>query len=300
MFKFNKTVIFALVVLMVLSVLAGCGNKTASTEPKQDQNSQTNQGQTSQQRTDNSGQNTTSEDDIIQKIKNSGKLVMATSADYPPYEFHDISGGKDEITGFDVDIARAIAKELGVQLEIKDMAFDGVLPALLAKKVDIAIAAFTITEERKKSVNFSDPYLDGGQQIVTYKGSGIKGKEDLKGKTIGVQLSTTGEAEAKKIEGAKLKQFDRVDAVMLDLMNKRVDAAIVGSVVADAYLKLNPDKFEKAGDKLNSEQNGIPVRKEDTKLLEVVNKVLKDLKDSGEYDKLVQKWFVDFKPVEKK
>ncbi|MDK2880185.1 MAG: arginine/lysine/histidine transporter system substrate-binding protein [Thermoanaerobacteraceae bacterium] len=300
MFKFNKTVIFALVVLMVLSVLAGCGNKTASTEPKQDQNSQTNQGQTSQQGTDNSGQNTASEDDIIQKIKNSGKLVMATSADYPPYEFHDISGGKDEITGFDVDIARAIAKELGVQLEIKDMAFDGVLPALLAKKVDIAIAAFTITEERKKSVNFSDPYLDGGQQIVTYKGSGIKGKEDLKGKTIGVQLSTTGEAEAKKIEGAKLKQFDRVDAVMLDLMNKRVDAAIVGSVVADAYLKLNPDKFEKAGDKLNSEQNGIPVRKEDTKLLEVVNKVLKDLKDSGEYDKLVQKWFVDFKPVEKK
>ncbi|RKL63272.1 basic amino acid ABC transporter substrate-binding protein [Thermoanaerobacteraceae bacterium SP2] len=285
---------------MVLSVLAGCGNKTASTEPKQDQNSQTNQGQTSQQGTDNSGQNTASEDDIIQKIKNSGKLVMATSADYPPYEFHDISGGKDEITGFDVDIARAIAKELGVQLEIKDMAFDGVLPALLAKKVDIAIAAFTITEERKKSVNFSDPYLDGGQQIVTYKGSGIKGKEDLKGKTIGVQLSTTGEAEAKKIEGAKLKQFDRVDAVMLDLMNKRVDAAIVGSVVADAYLKLNPDKFEKAGDKLNSEQNGIPVRKEDTKLLEVVNKVLKDLKDSGEYDKLVQKWFVDFKPVEKK
>ncbi|AYO32196.1 basic amino acid ABC transporter substrate-binding protein [Biomaibacter acetigenes] len=285
---------------MILSVLAGCGNKTASTEPKQDQNSQTNQGQSSQQGTDNSGQNTASEDDIIQKIKNSGKLVMATSADYPPYEFHDISGGKDEITGFDVDIARAIAKELGVQLEIKDMAFDGVLPALLAKKVDIAIAAFTITEERKKSVNFSEPYLDGGQQIVTYKGSGIKGKEDLKGKTIGVQLSTTGEAEAKKIEGAKLKQFDRVDAVMLDLMNKRVDAAIVGSVVADAYLKLNPDKFEKAGDKLNSEQNGIPVRKEDTKLLEVVNKVLKDLKDSGEYDKLVQKWFVDFKPVEKK
>lgn len=300
MFKFNKTVIFALVILMVLSVLAGCGNKTSSTEPKQDQNSQTNQGQSSQQGTDNSSQNTASEDDIIQKIKNSGKLVMATSADYPPYEFHDISGGKDEITGFDVDIARAIAKELGVQLEIKDMAFDGVLPALLAKKVDIAIAAFTITEERKKSVNFSDPYLDGGQQIVTYKGSGIKGKEDLKGKTIGVQLSTTGEAEAKKIEGAKLKQFDRVDAVMLDLMNKRVDAAIVGSVVADAYLKLNPDKFEKAGDKLNSEQNGIPVRKEDTKLLEVVNKVLKDLKDSGEYDKLVQKWFVDFKPVEKK
>lgn len=298
MIKLKRAAVFGLIIIMVLSVLAGCGNKAASTKPNQDQAAQGNENQSSQQPADNG--NGAGEEDIVQKIKNSGKLVMATSADYPPYEFHDISGGKDEITGFDIDIAKAIAKELGVELEIKDMAFDGILPALLAKKVDIAIAAFTITEERKKSVNFSDPYLDGGQQIVTYKGSGIKGKDDLKGKTIGVQLSTTGEAEAKKIEGAKLKQFDRVDAVMLDLMNKRVDAAIVGSVVADAYLKLNPDKFEKAGDKLNSEQNGIPIRKEDTKLLEVVNKVLKDLKDSGEYDKLVQKWFVDFKPVEKK
>ncbi|HHW03133.1 MAG TPA: basic amino acid ABC transporter substrate-binding protein [Thermoanaerobacterales bacterium] len=285
---------------MAISLLAGCGSSTSSTEQKQDQASQGSNQSSADSQSSGSNQNTAGDQDIVEKIKSSGKLVMATSADYPPYEFHDISGGKDEITGFDIDIAKAIAKELGVQLEIKDMAFDGVLPALLSKKVDIAIAAFTITEERKKSVNFSDPYLDGGQQIVTYKGSPIKGKEDLKGKTIGVQLSTTGEEEAKKIQGAKLKQFDRVDAVMLELMNKRIDAAIVGSVVADAYVKLNPDKFVKAGDKLNSEQNGIPIRKEDTKLLEVVNKVLKDLKDSGEYDKLVQKWFVDFKPAEKK
>ncbi|MCR4431710.1 MAG: basic amino acid ABC transporter substrate-binding protein [Tepidanaerobacteraceae bacterium] len=297
MIKFKRAAVLVLIVVLIASLLTGCGSKAASTA--QQGQTQTEQGQSSQQSASSSSQSA-GEEDIVQKIKNSGKLVMATSADYPPYEFHDISGGKDEITGFDIDIAKAIAKELGVELEIKDMAFDGILPALLAKKVDIAIAAFTITEERKKSVNFSDPYLDGGQQIVTYKGSGIKGKEDLKGKTIGVQLSTTGEAEAKKIQGAKLKQFDRVDAVMLDLMNKRVDAAIVGKVVADAYIKLNPDKYEMAGDKLNSEQNGIPIRKEDTKLLEVVNKVLKDLKDSGEYDKLVQKWFVDFKPVEKK
>jgi len=298
MFKLNKAVVFGLVVLMVLSVLAGCGNNTASTEPEQDQQGQANQDQSDQQAADNGSQNAAEEEDIVQKIKDSGKLVMATSADYPPYEFYDLSGGKDEITGFDVDIAKAIAKELGVELEIKDMGFDGILPALLAKKVDIAISAFTITEKRKKSVNFSDPYFDGGQQIVTYKGSGIKSKEDLDGKTVGVQLSTTGEAEAEKIKGAKLKQFDKVDAVMLDLMNKRIDAAVVGRVVAEAYIKQNPDKFEIAGDKLNSEQNGVPIRKEDTKLLEVVNKALKDLKDSGEYDKLVQKWFVDFKPAE--
>ncbi|MDI3481906.1 MAG: arginine/lysine/histidine transporter system substrate-binding protein [Tepidanaerobacteraceae bacterium] len=298
MIKFNRAAVAVLIIFMVMSILAGCGNKAASTQPKQEQVAQSSENQSFQQ-SDATSQNS-GEEDIVQKIKSSGKLVIATSADYPPYEFHDISGGKDEIVGFDIDIAKAIAKELGVELEIKDMAFDGVLPALLSKKVDLAIAAFTITEERKKSVNFSDPYLDGGQQIVTYKGSSIKGKEDLKGKTIGVQLGTTGEAEAKKIEGAKLKQFDRVDAVMLDLMNKRIDAAIVGKVVADAYIKLNPDKYELAGDKLNSEQNGIPIRKEDTKLLEVVNKVLKDLKDSGEYEKLVQKWFVDFKPAEKK
>jgi polar amino acid transport system substrate-binding protein len=298
MFRLKKIFILALIVIIAAGILAGCGKPAATSEQKQEASNQ-QQETSDQQNSGSDNQSAPQQESIVDKIKSSGKLVIATSADYPPYEFHDLSGGKDEIKGFDIDIANAIAKELGVQLEIKDMAFDSVLPALLSKKVDLAIAAFTITEERKKSVNFSDPYFDGGQQIVTYKGSGIKSKEDLKGKKIGVQISTTGEEEAKKIEGAKLKQFDLVTEAVLELKNKRVDAIIVGEVVAKAYTAENPD-LEIVGERLNSEQNGIPVRKEDTDLLEVVNKVIKDLKDSGEYDKLVKKWFIDFKPVEKK
>ncbi|WP_422446943.1 basic amino acid ABC transporter substrate-binding protein [Thermoanaerobacterium sp. DL9XJH110] len=298
MFSLKKIFILALIVIIAAGILAGCG-KPAATSGQKPEASNQQQEASAQQNSGSGNQGAPQQESIVDKIKSSGKLVIATSADYPPYEFHDLSGGKDEIKGFDIDIANAIAKELGVQLDIKDMAFDSVLPALLSKKVDLAIAAFTITEERKKSVNFSDPYFDGGQQIVTYKGSGIKSKEDLKGKKIGVQISTTGEEEAKKIEGAKLKQFDLVTEAVLELKNKRVDAIIVGEVVAKAYTAENPD-LEIVGERLNSEQNGIPVRKEDTELLKVVNKVIKDLKDSGEYDKLVKKWFIDFKPVENK
>jgi polar amino acid transport system substrate-binding protein len=298
MFSLKKIFILTLIVIIAAGILAGCG-KPAATSGQKPEASNQQQEASAQQNSGSGNQGAPQQESIVDKIKSSGKLVIATSADYPPYEFHDLSGGKDEIKGFDIDIASAIAKELGVQLDIKDMAFDSVLPALLSKKVDLAIAAFTITEERKKSVNFSDPYFDGGQQIVTYKGSGIKSKEDLKGKKIGVQISTTGEEEAKKIEGAKLKQFDLVTEAVLELKNKRVDAIIVGEVVAKAYTAENPD-LEIVGERLNSEQNGIPVRKEDTELLKVVNKVIKDLKDSGEYDKLVKKWFIDFKPVENK
>lgn len=274
---FKKGLVLTIVLLLSMSLLfltAGCGQKTAGTDENKSQQ---------QEKT------------IVDKIKERGKIVIATCADYPPYEFHDLKGGKDEIVGFDIDIAKAIADELGVELEIQDMTFDGILPALLANQIDLAIAAFTITEERKKSVDFSDPYFDGGQRILTYKGSGVENKNDLIGKTIAVQVGTTGEEEAKKIEGANLVQFNQVTEIALELVNKRVDAAIVGSVVAEAYAKTH-DSLIAVGDLLNSEQNGIPVRKEDKELLAVVNKVIADLKADGTYDKLVKKWFIDFNP----
>ncbi|ADL08314.1 basic amino acid ABC transporter substrate-binding protein [Thermosediminibacter oceani] len=250
-----------------------------------------------QKASQDAGSSQVEQQDTVDKIKKAGKLVIGTSADYPPFEFHQVTGGKDEIVGFDIDIAKAIAKELGVDLEIKDMAFESIIPAVLSKTVDLGIAGFTITEERLKSVNFSDPYIDGGQQIITYKGSGVKSKEDLNGKTIGVQLGTTGEEIAKKIEGAKLKQFDKVGAAVLDLMNKRVEAVIVDLPVAQAFVTNNPDKLELAGEPLDDAAKAVVIRKEDQKLLDVVNKVIKDLKDSGEYDRLVKEWFVDYKPA---
>lgn len=270
--------IFAILMILVfaMTIAAGCGQNQSQEAANTQENAQ---------------------EDAVERIKKAGKLVVGTSADYPPFEFHQMTNGKDEIVGFDIDLAKAIADELGVELEIKDIDFKSIIPAMLANTVDIGIAGFTITEERKKSVNFSEPYMEGGQQIVTYKGSGIKSKEDLAGKTIGVQISTTGEEIAKQIEGAKLKQFDTVDAAMLDLLNKRIEAVIVDLPVAKAYADSNQDKLELIGDMLDDADKAVVLRKEDTTLLEVVNKVIKDLKDSGELDNLVKKWFVDYKPA---
>lgn len=277
--------IFTILAIIVFAAVfafgaAGCGQKQTASE----------------QNARGSANTQESAQDEVERIKKAGKLVVGTSADYPPFEFHQVVNGKDQIVGFDIDLAKAIADELGVELEIKDMDFKSIIPAVLTKTVDIGIAGFTITEERKKSVNFSEPYLEGGQQIITYVGSGVKSKEDLKGKTIGVQISTTGEEEAKKIEGAKLKQFDTVDAAMMDLLNKRIEAVIIDFAVAQAYAASNPGKLELIGDMLDDAAKAVVLRKEDVKLLEVVNKVIKDLKESGEHEKLVKKWFVDFKP----
>lgn len=282
--KYFKITALLMVILLMATVLFGCAQKETS------QNNQ------SQQQTNQQNNNSNQPVDTVDAIKKAGKLVVGTSADYPPFEFHDISSGKDVIAGFDIDLAKAIAKELGVELEIKDMSFDTIISAVLTKKVDMGIAGFTITEERKKSVNFSIPYIQGGQQIITYKGSGITGKDDLKGKTVGVQLGTTGEEIAKKIEGAKLKQFDKVDTAVLDLLNKKVDAVIVDFAVAKAYASQNSDKLELVGNLLDDAAKAVVLRKEDEKLLEVVNKVITDLKNSGELDKMVQKWFVEFTP----
>lgn len=224
----------------------------------------------------------------LEEIKAAGKIVLGTSADYPPYEFHKLENGKDTIVGWEIELAEAIAKELGVKLEIKDSKFDTLLGDLNAKKLDWVIAGLTITEERKKSVDFSDPYVKGGQVLLTRKDTGIKGVADLNGKTIGVQLGTVGETEAKKIQGAKVKSLDSYEAVVLDLISGKVDAVVIGNSVGKHYEKQNPKLAVVA--ELTSDETAAAFRKGDKELVEAVNKILAKLKQDGTIDKLIEKY----------
>ena len=126
---------------------------------------------------------------VLEKIKKDGKLVVGTSADYPPYEFHATVDGNDKIVGFDMDIAQEVADDLGVKLEIKDMDFDGLLVALQANKVDMVFAGMTPTEERKENADFSDIYYEATHRFILRSGeeASVKSFDDLKGKKIGVQ-----------------------------------------------------------------------------------------------------------------
>jgi ABC-type amino acid transport substrate-binding protein len=227
----------------------------------------------------------------LEEIKAAGKIVLGTSADYPPYEFHKTVDGKDTIVGWEIEMAQEIAKELGVKLEIKEAAFDSLIPELIAKKVDFVISAMTITDERKKSVDFSEPYWQGGQAVLALKENAgkYKSKADFEGKTIAVQLGTTGEAEAKKIKDAKVKPVDKFEAAVLDLLSGKVDLVVGGYTVVKNFEKNNP-KLAVVGEPLSSEENGVVFRKGDKELQEAVNAILKKMKEDGRLEKLVQKY----------
>ncbi len=227
---------------------------------------------------------------IVDEIKKRGYIVMGTEATYPPFEFVDEE--TKQIVGFDVDIGEAIARKLGVKLVVKDIAFDGLIPALITGKIDFIAAAMTITEERAKMVSFSDPYFTAGQVIVVRKASSFRPKsyEDLKGHKVGVQQGTTADIDVSKVKGVEIVRYTRFTDAFLDLSVGRIDAVVLDFAPAQAYVKFNPTLVI-SSPVLSEEKFGIAVRKEDKELLDLINEVLKELNTKTAYEYLVDKWF---------
>jgi polar amino acid transport system substrate-binding protein len=228
----------------------------------------------------------------VDRVKKAGVLKVGSDITYPPFEYMEA----DKPVGFDVDLAHAIAKELGVKLEYINTAWDGIFAALKAGKFDILMSGITITDERKKSFDlaFSDPYFLSGQGVAVRKDDkSIKADADLKGKVVGVQINTTGQYATEKIAGVKeIKKYETLPETYIDLAAGRLDAVVGDYPVVADNVKHNEKIKIVEGLKLGEpEALGIPVRNSEKDLLEIINKVIKDLKASGEYDKMVQKWF---------
>ncbi len=220
----------------------------------------------------------------------SGKptIRVATEASYPPFETVDEQ--TKNLVGFDIDLMNAVADKAGYTVDYKNTPFDSVLAGISTCQFDAAISAITITDERKQKMAFSDPYIDAGQ-IITVQSSNntINGPQDLKGKRISVQLGTTGEIEAKKIEGATVKPFDTVDLAFLELKNGQVDAAIVDNPTTQVYVKRFTD-LKTVGQPFTDEHYGIAVCKNNTDLLNKINTALGQLQSDGTITKLQDKW----------
>lgn len=218
-------------------------------------------------------------------------LVMGTSADFPPFEFVDEEGN---IVGFDIDIARYIADKYGYELVIKDIAFEGLIPALQAGEIDMIVAAMTITPEREEVVDFSIPYYNASQGILIRADSpDITSIEDLYGKTIGVQAGTTGEAWAEENlgENCTIIAYQRIYDAVTALRAGYIDALILDEPVANYYDKAAED-IKKASYVIDTgERYGIAVREGDTELLEKINAALEELIHSEYYDTLIATWF---------
>jgi ABC-type amino acid transport substrate-binding protein len=256
----RRALIFALTLAASLGAIAGCGSAEESSTENQ--------------------------------------LVMATSADYPPYEFYETAKGEGEPIGFDIDIATYITEKLGYDLEVRDMEFNGIIPALQSERVDFAMSGMTPTEERKQSVDFSSIYYDAKNTIVTLKESEYKSYQDLAGKTVGVQLGTTQAEEAKgkaeEIGDITIEPRNKISDLIQEVKAGRIDAAIIEDTVAKGYINTNPDlaftNIEESGE-LSGSAIAFP---KDSELTEKFETVLQEMKENGELDRLVTKWFEDY------
>ena len=213
------------------------------------------------------------------------ELVMATNAEFPPYEFHE----GDKIVGIDVEICQAIADELGKELVIEDMAFDSVITSVYTGKADLGAAGLTITEDRLKNINFSDPYATAAQVIIIKEDSDIASPDDLVGKTIGVQLGTTGDIYAEDIEDATLERYNKGFEAVQALLQGKIDAVIIDNEPAKVYVSQN-DGLKIVDEAFTYEEYAIAIAKDNDKLLNDVNAAIKKLKDSGKLDEIVAKY----------
>ena len=262
--------LLALGLVAVLAVgLVGCGNKSS----------------------DNSGGNQTA----LEQIKKNKKLVVATSPDYPPFEFMVSENGKSKIVGADIDLAQKIADKLGVELELKAMDFDALVPALQAGKVDMVITGMTPNEKRKKAVDFSDIYFKGENAvIVNAKDAGKFTSEDqLKKARLGVQKGSTQETYVKdNLKVTNYKALVAVPDLIADMKNGNIDAVVLNSKVAginvtkyDGIKVVENLKLTSGGDE---EAMAVAIKKGDNAdLIKLTNEVIKELQDSGEYDKIL-------------
>ena len=215
-----------------------------------------------------------------------GTLVMATNAEFPPYEYHE----NDEIIGIDAEIAAAIAKELGYELEIEDIAFDSVIPEVTSGKADFGMAGMTVTEERKQNVNFSDTYATARQSVIVKENSDISSIDDLTGKIIGVQTGTTGDIYASDDYGDEnIERYNKGMEAVQALSQGKVDAVIIDNEPAKVYVSEN-EGLKILDTAYAEEEYAICVALDNTELLDKINTALAKLKNDGTIDEIVAKY----------
>lgn len=215
-----------------------------------------------------------------------GKLTMATNASFPPYEYYD----GDSIIGIDAEIAGLIAEKLGLELEIADVEFDSIIPGVQSGKYDMGMAGMTVNDERKEKVNFSDPYAKGVQVVIVKENSDIASTDDLKGKKIGVQQSTTGDIYASEDYGEdNVTKYANGNLAVEGLKSGKVDAVIIDNEPAKAYVKANTG-LKILDTTYADEDYAISFNKNNTELQQKVNAALKELIADGSVKKVIDKY----------
>lgn len=259
----KKGFLISLVVLIIAGMLAGCGGSKTSGGSKSDS--------------------------VLARVKESKVLKVGFEGTYPPFNFLNDDQKYD---GFDVDISNEIAERLGAETEFVATKWESLIGGLKSDKFDIVIAQMTVTEERKKSVDFTDPYVVTGSVLITREDTdGITKLEDIKGKNVGVGGGTTFEEVANSVDGANVKTYKAVNDYIADLMNKRLDLIINDQLLMSYNIKENDLPLKISSDIVNKDEIGMAIKKDNDDFVKEVNQILEDMKEDGTYSEIYKKWF---------
>lgn len=269
------TMLFLMLVATLMIGLTACGAGEGDALPDVDNTGGDEPAEDTDSATDEADNDSDDEDNI---------LVMATSPDYPPFESLDVDG---EFVGFDIELAKLIAEELGMELEIRDMKFDGLIGALQAERVDMVLSGMSATENRRQNVDFSIEYHSSGEMFVTRKDDPMTDLADLEGKTVGVQLGTIQEEGAKAIQedyDFELKALDDAQMLVQELITNRVDVIYLDKQVAKGFIEAQDlAGFDDPTDASPGMAVALP---KGSALLEDVNAALESIIDSGKLQEL--------------
>ncbi|MCF0131602.1 MAG: transporter substrate-binding domain-containing protein [Pseudobutyrivibrio sp.] len=274
----KKIISTVLVAAMMTTMLVACGSSEGTDTA------------TKEETTAVEATTTTADDTVSSDITTvtDGKLTMATNAYFPPYEFYE----GDAIVGIDAEIAAAIAEKLGLELVIEDMEFDSIITAVSTGKADMGLAGMTVTEERLQNINFSTSYATGVQAVIVKADSGITSLDDLAGKTVGVQLATTGDIYASDDDTfGGVDQYNKGNDAVMALTQGKVDAVIIDNEPAKSYVAMT-EGLTILDTEYAVEEYAACIAKENDALLEAVNAALEELQADGTLDLIVAKYIV--------
>lgn len=252
--------------LSLITVLSACGNETGG-----------------------------SASTALDEVKDRGELIVGTTGDYRPFSYLDDS---NNLTGYDVEWAKAIAEKMGLEVKFETGEFSGLIPGLSQGRFDVVMSSVHINDERKKSVDFSDAYAMDGAVALIKKGEGkVDGPEDIEGLTVGVNSGSNWEELVKSIGGYKeMKTYPGPTESISDLLNDRVDVVVMGEAAAGSYILNSPDgdQIEISGKPLDQGEASIisiAIKKDSPELVDALNEAIKEVKEDGTYDELAQKYF---------
>ena len=277
----KKQILALSMAALIAAALTACSSKPAETAAPE-----TTQAQTAEAAPETEGETAEASEEATGGAEAAGgTLVMATNAEFPPYEYYE----DGDIVGIDVEIAKAIAAKLGMELQIEDMAFDAIIPAVTSGKADFGAAGMTVTEERQRSVEFTDTYANSNQVAIVKEDSDITGSDALAGKIIGVQLGTTGDALATEIKDATVERYNKGLEAVQSLTQGKIDAVVIDQATAEAFVK-KTEGIKILEEKMSEEEYAIAIKKGNMELGEKMNEASKELKEEGKIDEIVAKY----------